>query len=460
MEFKSVYFVGIGGIGMSAIARYFLHEGKIVGGYDRTPTPLTAELEAEGAQIHYDDNLSLIAPEFKDPASCAVIYTPAIPADHSELNYFLSNGFEVVKRSQMLGVLTAGKYVMAVAGTHGKSSTSTMIAWLNHAVEGQGCAFLGAISKNFNSNLVLGSGDRIAVEADEFDRSFLRLTPNVAVVTSADADHLDIYGTHQAVKEAFAQFIRQIKAGGALILKKGVDLVVDNPDIEVWRYSFDEPCDFYVSRHTLLDGGIYSYDITTPSGVIEDCRLGVPGWVNLENAVAAVASLWCAARGEGRELDVEVTRSALAQFVGIKRRLEVWVNSPKAVYMDDYAHHPRELMATLTSVAKIYPGRKVTAIFQPHLFTRTRDLYPEFAEALSHADEVVLLPIYPAREEPIEGITTEIIAERITVPCTIVEREKLVDYIAKNQTDIVISFGAGDIDTCCEGLARVIENKR
>ncbi len=459
MEIKSVYFVGIGGIGMSAIARYFLHEGKIVGGYDRTPTPLTAELEAEGAQIHYDDDMSLIAPNFKDPASCAVIYTPAIPSDHTELNYFFSNGFEVVKRSQMLGVLTTGKFVMAVAGTHGKSSTSTMIAWLNHAVERQGCAFLGAISKNFGSNLVLGSGDRIAVEADEFDRSFLRLSPDVAVVTSADADHLDIYGTHEAVKEAFSQFIRQIKAGGALILKKGVELLIDNAEIKVWRYSFDEPCDFYVSRHTLLEGGVYSYDITTPSGVIEDCRLGVPGWVNLENAVAAVASLWCAARSEGRELDTEATRYALGDFVGIKRRLEVWVNTPQAVYMDDYAHHPRELMATLTSVAEIYPGRKVTAIFQPHLFTRTRDLYPEFAEALSHADEVVLLPIYPAREEPIEGITTEIIERLISVPCTIVEREKLVDYIATAETDVVISFGAGDIDTCCEGLAMAIGNK-
>ncbi len=459
MEIKSVYFVGIGGIGMSAIDRYFLHEGKKVGGYDRTPTPLTAELEAEGAQIHYHDDVEMIAPEFLDASSCAVIYTPAIPADHAELNYFLENGFEVVKRSQMLGVLTSGKYVMAVGGTHGKSSTSTMVAWLNHAVEGQGCAFLGAISKNFNSNLVLGEGDRIAVEADEFDRSFLRLEPNVAVVTSADADHLDIYGTHEAVKEAFSQFIRQIKAGGALILKKGVELLIDNAQIEVWRYSFDEPCDFYVSRHELLEGGIYDYDITTPSGVIEGCRLGVPGWVNLENAVAAVASLWCAARGEGRELDFDGVRSALSNFVGIKRRLEVWVNTPRAVYMDDYAHHPRELMATLTSVAEIYPGRKVTAIFQPHLFTRTRDLYPEFAEALSHADEVVLLPIYPAREEPIEGITSEIIAELITAPCAIVEREKIVEYIAKNESDVVISFGAGDIDSCCEGLAEVIKYK-
>ncbi len=456
---ESVYFVGIGGIGMSAIARYFLHQGKKVGGYDRTATPLTKELEAEGAQIHYEDNLSLVSAEFLDPANCVVIYTPAIPAQHSELQYFLGGGFEVLKRSQMLGVLTQDKYVMAVAGTHGKSSTSTMVAWLNHAVEGEGCAFLGAISKNFNSNLVLGSGDRIAVEADEFDRSFLRLSPDVAVVTSADADHLDIYGTHEAVKEAFAQFIRQIKSGGSLILKLGVDLVIDNPEIDVWRYAFDEECDFYVSHYELMVGGEYSYDITTPSGVLRDCRLGVPGWVNLENCVAAVASLWCAARKEGRELDFDRVRAALAEFKGIKRRLEVWVNTPHGVYMDDYAHHPRELTATLTSVAEIYPKRKVTAIFQPHLFTRTRDLYEGFAQALSHADEVVLLPIYPAREEPIEGITTEIIAKLLSVPYEIVERECLAEYIASKQTDIVISFGAGDIDTCCEALAEVVAQK-
>ncbi len=459
MGVKSIYFVGIGGIGMSAIARYFLHEGYRVGGYDRTATPLTHALEVEGADVHYTDDMSLVATEFLDPTTCTVIYTPAIPDDHTELRYFMNGGFEVVKRSQMLGVLTQGKYVMAVAGTHGKSSTSTMVAWLNHEVEGQGCAFLGAISKNFNSNLVLGSGDRITVEADEFDRSFLRLTSDVAVVTSADADHLDIYGTHEAVKEAFAQFIRQIKPQGSLIIKNGLDLEIDNPQIDVWRYSFDEPCDFYVSRRELLSGGVYSYDITTPSGTIENCRLGVPGWVNLENAVAAVASLWCAARREGRELDCDKVRTALASFVGVKRRLEVWVNTPRGVYMDDYAHHPRELMATLTSVAEIYPERKVTAIFQPHLFTRTRDLYVEFADALSHADEVILLPIYPAREEPIEGITTQIIADLVRVPCTIIEREELANHVASVATDVVISFGAGDIDTCCEALAEVIENK-
>ncbi|MFI3319443.1 MAG: UDP-N-acetylmuramate--L-alanine ligase [Rikenellaceae bacterium] len=459
MEIKSVYFIGIGGIGMSAIARFFLHQGKRVAGYDRTATELTHALESEGAQIHYTDDTTLIASEFRDPQTTAVIYTPAVPSDHAELNYFIDNGFEVVKRSQMLGVLTSGKYVMAVSGTHGKSSTSTMVAWLNHAVEQQGCAFLGAISKNFNSNLVLGEGERIVVEADEFDRSFLRLNPNVAVITSADADHLDIYGTHEAVKEAFSQFVRQIKAGGSLIIKKGVDIVLDNSEIDIWRYSFDEPCDFYVSRHELQEDGSYIFDITTPSGVVEGCTIGVPGWVNLENAVAAVASLWCAAKADGREIDREGVKVALSQFVGIKRRLEMWVNTPKNIYMDDYAHHPRELSATLTSLREITPNRKITAIFQPHLFTRTRDLYVEFAEALSHADDVVLLPIYPAREEPIEGITTEIIANLVTVPCEVVAKGQIVDFIASRESDVVVTFGAGDIDLCCEKMAEVIAFK-
>lgn len=444
---------------MSAIARYFLHQGKRVGGYDRTPTPLTHALEAEGASIHYEDNIELIAPEFRDPTTTAVIYTPAIPSSHSELNYFLEGGFEVVKRSQMLGILTHNKYVMAVAGTHGKSSTSTLAAWLNHEVERQGCAFLGAISKNFNSNLVLGAGDRITVEADEFDRSFLRLNPDVAVITSTDADHLDIYGTHEALKEAFSQFVRQIKAGGTLILKHGVDITLDNPSIEIYRYSFTEPTDFYVSKREQLPSSEFVYDITTPDSVIEGCRLGIPGWVNMENSVAAVAMMWAAAKREGRVLNHDALRTALCSYRGIKRRLDIWVNTPHNLYMDDYAHHPQEIRATLSSIAEIYPARKITAIFQPHLYTRTRDLYEGFAEALSLADEVVLLPIYPAREEPIEGITSEIIARLVDAPCSIIEKSSLVEHIASTPTDIVISFGAGDIDTLCSEISRTIENK-
>jgi UDP-N-acetylmuramate--alanine ligase len=459
MEFENIYFLGIGGIGMSALARYFLHEGKRVAGYDRTPSHLTGELEAEGAEIHYEDDVRLIPAPFLDPKSTMVVYTPAVPHDHGELCYFRDRGFTVEKRSQMLGHLAAGKYVMAVAGTHGKTTTSTLVAWLNRALTGGGSAFLGGISKNFGGNLVLGDGPRLAVEADEFDRSFLRLYPDVAVVTSADADHLDIYGTHEAVREAFSQFIGQIRPGGALIIKQGLDLKIDNPGITVYRYSYDEPCDFYARRATLIGGGHYRYDLVTPSGVIEGCTLGVPGWVNIENAVAAVASAWCAAKVEGSELDAGRVREALASFSGVKRRFDFYVNTPKQVYMDDYAHHPRELAATLTSVRRMFPGRRITALFQPHLYTRTRDLYREFAEALSHADEVVLLPIYPAREEPIEGVTSSLIAGLVTVPCRIVDREDLAETVAGMDTDVVISFGAGNIDACCDALAERLRAK-
>ena len=459
MEFKNVYFLGIGGIGMSALARYFLHEGYAVAGYDRTRSHLTDELGAEGAAVHYEDDVRLIPGKFLDPADTVVVYTPAVPADHSEYCYFREHGFCIEKRSQMLGHLSEGKYVMAVAGTHGKTTTSTMVAWLNRVLTGGGSAFLGGISKNFGGNLVLGGGRRLAVEADEFDRSFLRLYPDVAVITSADADHLDIYGTHEAVKEAFSQFVRQIRPGGSLILKQGVDIVVDNPEITVYRYSFDETCDFYARNVQLLEGGHYRYDLVTPSGVIEGCTLGIPGWVNIENAVAAVASAWCAAKAEGARLDADKLRDALASFSGVKRRFEFYVNTPRQVYMDDYAHHPCELAATLTSVRRMFPGRRITALFQPHLYTRTRDLYAEFAEALSHADEVLLLPIYPAREEPIPGITSEIIAERVAVPCRIVDRDRLADEVAAMDTDVVISFGAGNIDACCSALAEQLKMK-
>ncbi len=459
MDFSKVYFLGIGGIGMSALARYFLHEGKQVAGYDRTPSTLTAELEAEGAVVHYDDDVRAIPAPFLDPRDTMVVYTPAVPQEHSEYRYFLEHGFAVEKRSQMLGHLSEGKYVMAVAGTHGKTTTSTLVAWLNRALTGGGSAFLGGISKNFGGNLVLGGGARLAVEADEFDRSFLRLYPDVAVVTSADADHLDIYGTHEAVKEAFSQFVRQIRKGGALVIKQGVDIAIDNPGIRVYRYAYDTPCDFYARNIELSEGGYYRYDLVTPDGTVEGCTLGIPGWVNIENAVAASAAVWCAAQAENGGFDPEKLRAALAAFSGVKRRFEFYVNTPKQVYMDDYAHHPRELAATLTSVRQMFPRRKVTALFQPHLYTRTRDFYEGFAEALSHADEVVLLPIYPAREEPIPGIASEIIAERVTVPCRIVERERLADEVAAMDTDVVVSFGAGNIDACCAALAEKLKLK-
>lgn len=459
MEFSKVYFLGIGGIGMSALARYFLHEGKRVAGYDRTESRLTRELTDEGAEIHYEEGVRFIPEPFRDPAATVVVYTPAVPADHPELVWFREQGFEVEKRSQMLGYLSAGKYVMAVAGTHGKTTTSTLVAWLNHETTEGGSAFLGGISKNFGSNLVLGAGDRLAVEADEFDRSFLRLEPDVAVVTSVDPDHLDIYGTYEAVKEAFAQFVRRIRRGGCLVLKQGAEIALDGGGIDVYRYSYDEQCDFYAANVSLLDGGFYRYDLVMPDRVIADCTLGIPGWVNVENAVAAAAAMWCAARARGERLDEERLRGALASFAGVKRRFEFYLNTPKQVYMDDYAHHPRELTATLTSVRKMFPGRRITALFQPHLYTRTRDLHAEFAEALSLADEAVLLPIYPAREEPVEGVTSELIAAGVRVPCRIVPREALAETVAAMPTDVVVSFGAGNIDACCEALAERLKRK-
>jgi len=453
------YFLGIGGIGMSALARYFLHEGRAVAGYDRTPSPLTHRLAEEGAIVHYEDDIRLIPEEFRDPAHTIVVYTPAVPQELGEYRYFAEGGFTMEKRSQMLGHLAEGKYVMAVAGTHGKTTTTTLVAWLNRMLTGGGSAFLGGISKNFDSNLVLGGGRRLAVEADEFDRSFLRLHPDVAVVTSADADHLDIYGTHEAVKEAFSQFVRQIRPGGRLVIKEGVDIVLDNPEITVYRYAYDRPCDFYARNVRLLEGGRYRFDLQTPDGIIPDLMPGIPGWVNIENSVAAAAAVWCAAAAEGQTLPQAGLREALASFAGVKRRFEFYVNTPRQVYMDDYAHHPRELTATLTSVRQMFPGRRITALFQPHLYTRTRDLYREFAEALSHADEAVLLPIYPAREAPIPGVASELIAGLVTVPCRIVERERLAETVAAMDTDVVISFGAGNIDACCEAIAERLKRK-
>ena len=455
---RRLYFLGIGGIGMSALARYFMHEGCEVAGYDRTATPLTARLEAEGALVNYQDSVEAIPEQFLDK-NTVVVYTPAVPADQQQMCHFREGGYRMLKRSQMLGELSAGKFVMAVAGTHGKTTTSTLVSWLNYAAACEGSAFLGGVSKNFDSNLVLGAGRRLAVEADEFDRSFLQLTPNVAVVTSADADHLDIYGTHEAVKEAFSQFIDRICAGGSLIIKEGVDVAIRNSEISVYRYSFDKPTDFYAANVALLPTGHYTFDVVTPFGTIEGCTLGIPGWVNVENAVAAVALFILAAKTEGRDVDYAALRRALAEFSGVKRRFEFYVNTPKAVYMDDYAHHPRELSAAITSVKRMFPARRLMAVFQPHLYTRTRDLYEEFAQALSLADEVVLLPIYPARELPIEGVCSEIIADRVTVPCTIVEREQLAQWLAERQTDIVVTFGAGNIDAYCSAVAEVIETK-
>ena len=420
---------------MSALARYFLHEGKQVAGYDRTASELTRALECEGATVTYEDEADTIPEPFRDKADTLVVYTPAIPSDSLQFGFFRDGGFEIVKRSRMLGVMAEGKYLMAVAGTHGKTTTSTMAAWFNHEAGGGGGAFLGGISKNFGSNLVLGSGKRLVVEADEFDRSFLQLHPDVAVVTAADADHLDIYGTHEAVKEAFSEFIEQIKPGGALILKQGVELDIRNDRIRL------EP------------DGKHTFDLVCPDRVIRDCTPGVPGWVNVENCVAAAAMLWVAGFDEAK------LRAAIASFSGVKRRFDFYVNTPKHIYMDDYAHHPNELRAAITSVREMFPARKLTVVFQPHLYTRTRDFYREFAEALSLCDEVLLLPIYPAREEPIEGVASEMLLPLIGCPARVVRKKDLTDVLKSKNPELLVTFGAGDIDRFCTQIAGLFAEK-
>ena len=458
-HFNNIYFMGIGGIGMSALARYFLHEKKMVAGYDRTETTLTRALQTEGAEVTYEDAVEHIPQPFRDPEHTMVVYTPAVPSDHPQMQFFREGGFLVEKRSQMLGHLSTGKLVMAVAGTHGKTTTSTLAAWLNHAAAGEGNAFLGGISRNFASNLVLGEGRRLVVEADEYDRSFLRLHPDVAVITATDADHLDIYGTVEAMVGAFEQFAAQIKEGGALILKEGVELPFDCSKRKLYRYSCEAGGDFHAENIELTEGGHYRYDIVLPDGRIEGCRLGILGKVHIENSVAAVAMLWCAARIEGKSLDKEAVKRALSSFEGVKRRMEVYINTPAQVYIDDYAHHPEELRATIESLRGIFPERRLTAIFQPHLYTRTRDLAEGFAEVLDLADEVILVPIYPAREEPIEGVSSEMIGAMLNKEWQLVEREVLAEWLRGHETDVVVTFGAGNIDAVCADIAEVLRNK-
>ena len=458
-KYENIYFLGIGGIGMSALARYFLHEGYSVAGYDLTATPLTRALESEGAAVHYEDDPEQIPAKMRNKENTLVVLTPAIPSDHKEWAWLRAEGFTIEKRSQMLGHLSSGKVVMAVAGTHGKTTTSTLAAWLNHAAAKEGSAFLGGISRNFNSNLVLGCGNRLVVEADEYDRSFLRLYPDVAVITATDADHLDIYGTAEAMVEAFEAFASQIKPGGVLIAKQGVEIRFDTLERQMLRYSCDEGGDFHAENISLIDGGHYSYDIVLPDGVIEGCTLGILGKVHIENSIAAVAMLWAAAHIEGKSLDHEAIRRALAEFSGVKRRMEVYLNTPTQVYIDDYAHHPEELRATITSLRGIFPGRRLMAIFQPHLYTRTRDFAPEFAEVLSLCDKVIMVPIYPARELPIEGVTSELIGKDITTEWELVDRFDIANHLKDIDTDVVVTFGAGNIDVVCNDIYETLKGK-
>ena len=442
-EFDSLYFVGAGGIGMAALERYFLSMGKRVAGYDRTPSELTDALAGEGVHIDFDEAPDLIPDYCRDPERTLVVYTPAVPDSHQGLTWFRQHGFEVVKRAALLGVVTAHSKGLCFAGTHGKTTTSSMAAHILHS-SGIGCnAFLGGVLRNYNSNFILSSTSPYSViEADEFDRSFHHLRPHVAVVTSTDPDHLDIYGTPENYLESFAHFTELIKPGGALIVHTGLALrprVADG--VTTYTYSRDEG-DFHAANVRRGNGEI-TFDLVTPWETVPDVSLGVPVEINIENAIAAMAAC--------RLVDVPLDdmRAAIASFMGAKRRFEFWLKEPGEqgrVMIDDYAHHPDELKASIASVRGLYPGRKLSVIFQPHLYTRTRDFADGFAAALSMADEVILLPIYPAREEPIPGVSSDMILEKITNAKKIIySKENLIKSIHLSNFDVLLTAGAGDI---------------
>ena len=447
---KNVYFIGIGGIGMSALARYYKFKGYNVAGYDRTPSDLTFALEAEGIDVHYQDQPELL-PEDKNET--LVVYTPAIPADLGELVKAREEGYLLLKRSRTLGEVAKGQRCLAVAGTHGKTTTSTLIAHiLTHS--GEGCsAFLGGISRNYGTNLLMSENPTIVAEADEFDRSFLQLFPEIAVITAVDADHLDIYGDYAHVVEAFKAFASQVS--GILIAKKGIPVGPTDTKAKVYTYHYtDTSADFYPVNAQPDACGCFHYDLHTPDGVIPGFKVGAPGWVNCENSVAAAAVALCYG------IDPEAVKAAIACFEGVKRRLEVHVNTPKLSYVDDYAHHPAELSSAITSLRNIFPGRKITAIFQPHLFTRTRDFAAEFAASLSLVDKLILLDIYPAREEPIPGVTSEIIFKDVTAPeKVLIKKEQLMDYLSEEPLDVLVTFGAGNVDRFIEPITEML-NKR
>ena len=436
-SWSNIYFIGIGGIGMSAIARYYNFKGLKVSGYDKTPSELTHALESEGIEIHYEDNIDYIPKNVEDTL---VVYTPAIPKDMGELVYVQEHGYRVIKRSRMLGEIAHGQRCLAVAGTHGKTTTSTLTAHIFQD-SGEGCsAFLGGISKNYDTNLLVSTNETIVAEADEFDRSFLQLFPEIAVITSMDADHLDIYSDISNMHDAFKAFASQVS--GTVIAKYGLPIEQKDTKAQILRYAYDNAgADFYASGIKVDECGYFTFDLNWPGGTVKDCKVGIPGWINVENAVAASAI----ALTYG--LDPEKVKKALSSFQGVKRRFDIHLNTPGCAYIDDYAHHPKEISAAISSMRDIFPGRRLTAIFQPHLYTRTRDFANEFAEALSGVDKLILLDIYPAREEPIPGVTSEIIFEKVTAPeKVIMKKEELMEYLQNEPVDTLITFGAGNID--------------
>ena len=455
-DIKAVYFVGAGGIGMSAIARYFIRKGVVVAGYDKTPSELTKQLEREGALLHYEENIDEIPHACRDPKQCLVIYTPAIPAEHKELQYFRANGFTVEKRAQVLGTLTRTHKGLCVAGTHGKTSTSTMCAHIMHQGHIDCNAFLGGISKNYSTNYIISAeSDYVVIEADEFDRSFHWLRPWMSVITATDPDHLDIYGTKEAYLESFRHYTTLIKPGGALIIHRGLEMHADvQPGVKVYEYSRTEG-DFH-AENIRIDNGTITFDFVSPIENVKDVELGQPVPINIDNGIAAMAMAQLAG------CTAEELKYGMKTYRGVDRRFDFKINDSRHVLLSDYAHHPKEIYQSAKSIRELYKGRHITAIFQPHLYTRTRDFYRDFADALSQLDEVILTEIYPAREQPIEGVTSQLIYDNLRpgIEKSIIRKDDVLDLVKQRDFDVLVILGAGDLDNYMPQITKIIENKK
>ena len=452
---KAVYFIGAGGIGMSALERYYLAQGLVVAGYDRTACTLTEELRAEGADIHYEDNVDLIPASCRDKDETLVVYTPAIPADHKELNYFRENGFEIRKRAEVLGKLTRSLKGLCVAGTHGKTSTSAMTAHLLHESHIECNAFLGGITKNYHSNYLLSSkSPYVVIEADEFDRSFHHLRPYATVITATDADHLDIYGTEEAYLESFRHYTTLIQPGGALVIHRGLKMK-ENIGEKVRRYDYSRDEGDFHAENFRIGGGHIVFDLVSPFENIKDIELGVPVSINIENGIAAMALAQIAGA------TADEIRQAMASFAGVERRFDFYLRNDRHVLLCDYAHHPAEIEQSVRSIREVFTGRKISAIFQPHLYTRTRDFYHEFADSLSLLDEVILTEIYPARELPIEGITSQIIYDNLRpgIEKHLIQKDSLPEWIQGRDFDVLMVVGAGDAVNYMDTLKAYLESK-
>ena len=453
-DIKAVYFVGAGGIGMSAIARYFLKKGLVVAGYDKTPSDLTRQLEKEGMLIHYDENIEEIPHICKQKESCLVIYTPAIPADHQELVFFQKNGFEIQKRAQVLGTLTKAHKGLCVAGTHGKTTTSTMCAHIMHQSHLNCNAFLGGISKNYGTNYILSDSDYVVIEADEFDRSFHWLRPWMSVITSTDPDHLDIYGTKEAYLESFRHYTELIQPGGALIIHRDLEMKEHLQDgVRHYDYSLNEG-DFH-AENIRIENGEITFDFISPIESIKDVQLGQPIPINIENGIAAMAM----AQLNGCTADE--LKYGIKTYYGVDRRFDFKIKTDRLVFLSDYAHHPKEIYQSAKSIRELYKDKRITAIFQPHLYTRTRDFYRDFADALSQLDEVVLTEIYPAREQPIEGVTSQLIYDNLKegVKKEMIHKDEVLDYVSSHNFEVLIVLGAGDLDNQVPQITKLLNSK-